>query len=478
MLTAALACSAQNKSMRDVYEEFRQQKKQEYADFRARANSRYAAFLRESWRKFQAMPVTPVPKDDDVPPVVMPDEDRDKPIDDRELTVKEVVPKVVPQPQPQPVSPIEETPQPVDNSVAFSYCGTPMKVRLDARAMNALPSCSGADVSTAWSELSARGATENAISDCLKLRDELSLNDWAYLNMLDSLAQKVYGKGNEATMLTAYIFCQSGYKMRLGNDNGKLVMLIGTRHLVYGRPYYVLDGYNFFPFDNVSDDLVLCDTAFPEEKPMSLLMTRQPRFACNATPEREFVSADMPQMKVKVSVNRNLIDFYNTYPTSMLGDNFMTRWAMYADMPLDERVKQQLYPVLRDNIKGLPKIDAANVLINFVQKALVYGNDNDMWGEDRAFFAEETLFYDFCDCEDHAILFTRLVRDLLGLKTALVYYPGHLASAVCFDADVPGDYINIDGKRFVIADPTFIGADVGRSMPDVDNATARVIVLD
>ena len=186
----------------------------------------------------------------------------------------------------------------------------------------------------------------------------------------------------------------------------------------------------------------------------------------------------MPQMKVRVSVNRNLIDFYNTYPTSMLGDNFMTRWAMYADMPLDERVKQQLYPVLRDNIKGLPKIAAANVLINFVQKALVYGNDNDMWGEDRAFFAEETLFYDFCDCEDHAILFTRLVRDLLGLKTALVYYPGHLASAVCFDADVPGDYINIDGKRFVIADPTFIGADVGRSMPDVDNATASVIVLD
>ena len=29
MLTAALACSAQNKSMRDAYEEFRQQKKQD-----------------------------------------------------------------------------------------------------------------------------------------------------------------------------------------------------------------------------------------------------------------------------------------------------------------------------------------------------------------------------------------------------------------------------------------------------------------
>ena len=34
------------------------------------------------------------------------------------------------------------------------------------------------------------------------------------------------------------------------------------------------------------------------------------------------------------------------------------------------------------------------------------------------------------NCEDRAILFTRIVRDLLGLKCILIYYPGHLASAV------------------------------------------------
>ena len=34
------------------------------------------------------------------------------------------------------------------------------------------------------------------------------------------------------------------------------------------------------------------------------------------------------------------------------------------------------------------------------------------------------------NCEDRAILFTRIVRDLLGLKFILIYYPGHLASAV------------------------------------------------
>ncbi|MDE5999628.1 MAG: hypothetical protein K2H04_06125, partial [Bacteroidaceae bacterium] len=68
---------------------------------------------------------------------------------------------------------------------------------------------------------------------------------------------------------------------------------------------------------------------------------------------------------------------------------------------------------------------------------------------------------------------------LLGLKCVLVYYPGHLASAVHFTSDdVAGDYILLDGQRFVVCDPTYIGAPVGRTMPDMDNETAHVILLE
>ena len=103
-----------------------------------------------------------------------------------------------------------------------------------------------------------------------------------------------------------------------------------------------------------------------------------------------------------------------------------------------------------------------------------------MWGYDRAFFAEETLYYPYCDCEDRSILFTRLIRDLLGLKCILVYYPGHLASGVHFTEDVKGDYISVDGERYTICDPTIIGAGapVGRTMSTMNNSTAHVIVLD
>ena len=152
--------------------------------------------------------------------------------------------------------------------------------------------------------------------------------------------------------------------------------------------------------------------------------------------------------------------------------------AMYANTPLDERVKSQLYPNKKKKIKGLNQLEAVNKLLNWVQTAFVYEYDDKVWGHDRAFFAEETLYYPYCDCEDRAILFTRLIRDLLGLQTILVYYPGHLASAVSFTDEVSGDYILLKGKRFIITDPTYIGAPVGKTMPDMNNSQANVILLE
>ena len=74
-------------------------------------------------------------------------------------------------------------------------------------------------------------------------------------------------------------------------------------------------------------------------------------------------------------------------------------------------------------------------------------------------------------------MLSRLVRDLLGLKCVLVYYPGHLAMAVHFNEDVKGDFFELNGERFVVADPTFINARVGRTMTGMNSSEATVILL-
>jgi len=156
----------------------------------------------------------------------------------------------------------------------------------------------------------------------------------------------------------------------------------------------------------------------------------------------------------------------------------MTRWAYYANTPLGEKTKTQLYPTLQQLLAEKSQWEAANLLISFVQHAFEYEYDNKVWGRDRAFFAEETLYYPYSDCEDRTILFTRLVRDLLGLKVALVYYPGHLAAAVHFTEEIPGDYLLVKGSKYLICDPTYIGAPIGVSMPNMDQAKAKLILLN
>ena len=111
-----------------------------------------------------------------------------------------------------------------------------------------------------------------------------------------------------------------------------------------------------------------------------------------------------------------------------------------------------------------------------VCRGVVYEYDDKVWGGDRAFFAEESLYYPYCDCEDRSILFSRLVRDLMGLKVLLVYYPGHLATAVCFTDNVIGDYISLNNQKYVVCAPTYIGAPVGATMPEMDNSKAKVIL--
>ena len=474
----ALNCYAQNKDYNKAYNDFKNQVQQEYNDFRTQANEQYAAFLKRAWEQYNALPAIPKPKDETVPPVIISEEDKDKPIESNPIPIKEVIAPPTPNPQPKPIAPIKEDSQPQERTVDFIYCGTKCKVRLNKDLKLSLQDCSNEQLSNVWTQLSEEGVLNNTIRDCLAIRVSRNLCDWAYLNLLSSFSKAIYGNTNEATMLASYIYSQSGYKMRIGRNGQHIYLLYASEHGIYDIPYFNIDNLNYYPFECYENQLEICDASFPQEKPLSLYIPKNQKFEYKESKLRTLTSKRYSDIHIQVQVNENMIDFYNTYPTSEVNGNFMTRWAMYANTPLDENVKENLYPSLKDKINGLGQLEAVNKLLNWVQTAFVYEYDDKVWGHDRAFFAEETLYYPYCDCEDRAILFTRLVRDLLGLKTVLVFYPGHLASAVCFTDNVSGDYISLNGKHYVITDPTYIGAPVGMTMPDMDNTQAHVILLE
>ena len=140
-------------------------------------------------------------------------------------------------------------------------------------------------------------------------------------------------------------------------------------------------------------------------------------------------------------------------------------------------LKKSLYPTLRKVLEGKDELKAANMLLNFVQTGFDYQTDSDQFGYERPLYPDETFFYPYCDCEDRSILFSCLVRELLGLDVVLLNYPNHIATAIHFNKDVKGDAVVIDGKTYIISDPTYINASVGSCAPKYKSLTPGVVVL-
>lgn len=467
--------SAQTDDFYAQYEKFSKYAKAEYEDYRAQCNAEYVKFLERAWKEYKVLPSIPRPKDEVVPPTIMPRQDKNKK-QAKEILIENVVSPILSLPQPKPISPIYENDKVDEKNFSFSYMGTTCEVRLPKDLNIRMSGCESCMIATIWKQL-ATNAMDNTIRDFLALRLKMQLCDWAYLNLIDTFAKAFCGHGNEAVIMAAFIYSQSGYKMRLGRDCEKLYLLYGSKHGIYEKGYIVIEGINYYPLDDKVERMEISDFSFPQEQSMSLYIENAQKFTIRPSAIRKLASEQYHDVAIDSQVNLNLIQFYNTYPSSEVNGNFMTCWKMYADTPMDESVSQMLYPDIKNKIEGLSDVQAVNQILNWVQTAFQYEYDDKVWGHDRAFFAEETLYYPYCDCEDRAILFTRLVRDLLGLKCILVYYPGHLASAVCLKQQVNGDYISLDGDVYTICDPTYIGAPVGITMPEMDNRSAKVIKL-
>ncbi|MCQ2118668.1 MAG: hypothetical protein MJY84_01960 [Bacteroidales bacterium] len=473
MSAAVILCSlntfAQD-DFRKAFDEFTEKARSEYSSFREESNRNFIEFLKAAWEEYKAEPAIPVPDEEEIPPVIY--EEKRETLDDNPLPVIDVTPSPEIEPQPTPVEPIEESP--VFSFFEFEYFGTPLKVRIGDGTEVRLKSVSGEDLAAAWEGM-LTPANDNLLYDCLAIRDEYKLCDWAYLLMLLELSGELQDSDNEAVLMAAYLYSQSGYMMRLAAAGDELHMLFASDYKIFGVPYYKIDDTNFYPLKEISPELQVADYSFPNERKLSFMMKEEPAFAMKSEASRKF-STEKYSITASCYVNRNLLDFFDCYPMSMLNENPMSIWAMYAETPLDNAVKDALYPSLKKAVEGYDIPGAADVLLDFVQ-SLPYGYDDKIWGRDRAFFAEETLYYPYCDCEDRAILYSHLVRDLLGLDVILVYYPGHLAAAVKFKEAVKGDYISIDNERFLVCDPTFIGAPIGVTMPGMDNKGAQVILL-
>lgn len=503
IIASTAVMKAQDVDFEKEFDSFQKQQQNEFNDFKNKADADFETFLRETWAKFEAFdPIIPPVRPEPVEQPVFDGKHAPAPVEIKPAppkipewetptiagkpvkVVKPSLPAITDKPVPgvyipgRPYLPVKidapavpVTKRPVHRT-PIDFFGSTLEVATDAIENLALTGNRETDVADAWSQI-CKADHEQLIKDCMNLRDEKKMSDWAYLLFTKKIGEELYGEQqkDDIAFLQMFILNKSGYKVRLSKINEKLKLMIAPAGTLYGIPYIVLEGTKYYVFDAEKQNGPMGVYTYKQDfanakNYVSLSMDAVPKF--DRIDYVEVVSPKSGSVKAETIVNKNLIEFYKNYPQCDV--------SVYYHTPMSEELKATLYPSLKEAIKGKSQRDAANILIEFVQTGFEYQTDGQQFGYEKPFFLDENFFYPACDCEDRAILYSTLVKDLLGLDAILLDYPNHIASAVRFTEEIPGDHVVLDdGAKYLICDPTYIGASIGMCMEQFKKVSPQII---
>ena len=447
--------------------------KKDFQQYKDKRDEAFTAFLKARWTaidllKGEVRDEAPKP---DVMPVAPPEPDIRKP--DAAPAVVVVPEPVISEPAKKP-SPVAVVKKPEGKPLTIDFYGRQLRFYYDTGLERRLhPQIDKNAVSDYWSALS-RTDYEALLQQLATQRTALQLNDWAYASLVNTLALAInHHKKNEAALLSWFLLAKSGYKARVAYDNSSIYLLVPSKQEMFEVSYFTFGGTRYYAisFDGEKQrfgKVFTYDGEYPDaDKDLNMQVT--PAVASNGNSERRHLSFDFEGKKynIDVSYDRGRVKFFDSYPQLDLDLYFGSGVYKVTATPLQKQLAAYM--------KGMSEQQAVNFLLRFVQTALKYETDEQQFGEENYLFPEETLYYPYSDCEDRAILFSWLVQSLLNLDVVGLDYPGHISTAVNFHSQVSGDSISYKGKQYVVADPTYINATIGMTMPNLKQFKPKVI---
>ncbi|MBU2652351.1 MAG: hypothetical protein KKA81_15595 [Bacteroidetes bacterium] len=308
------------------------------------------------------------------------------------------------------------------------------------------------------------------IDQLLRDKFQMNLNDWAYYLLTGEVAKTVFqGSENSARLMQWFLMLQSGYKVKVAYSGSRVCLLLPSYQTVYFNRFITLGSQTYYLMNPIEgDQLYTYEKDLPDA---NRVIDFNIYNALNFTPLEKTKKIDFSYngqtYPVKVSYNENLIRFYNDYP--VVDINVYFNAAMEGQFK--ESVMESLVPVLNE----MNQVQAVSFLLNFVQTAFEYKIDEEQFGREKFFFPVEVFYYPFSDCEDRSALFSYLVSELLDMKSLGLAYTGHVATAVNLNEAVEGDFLVYHNEKYMVADPTYINAPLGMTMPEYRDADAEII---
>lgn len=457
-------CNAQND---EKFEEFRNNVLTNYQGFRKGILDSYVEFLQQAWEGYKScladirstVPkplVTPVYDNSNLNPVELPKPDVNR-------TPENNVPK-------KDINPI--VPPSSQTKVSFGFYGFSYKV--SSIEYFAVKGTSQGEIARVWKKYKESGA--KLVADELSIiAKAYNFNDWLTLDLVRCYVDDVlkYYSPESRILLRHFLLVCLGYDVRIAQAENTLALLIPFNQNVYAVTSVELDGRKYIIyFDAKSNitaqtfDLYTCKLPNGANvgNKVGLIIPPDVKLISKNTQTRKLSDGIIT---CECSIDQSVMEVFRHYP--------QTDTPIYAKSCISKELQISLLRQIKPYLAGLSQKDASNRLLHFVQYAFQYATDQAQHGYEKFYFIEENLFYPKNDCEDRSIFFAFLVRNLLGLDVHLIQYPGHECTAVCFtDKDITGDGYLYQGKRYIICDPTYIGAKIGQCMEQFKNETPKI----
>jgi hypothetical protein len=304
-------------------------------------------------------------------------------------------------------------------------------------------------------------------------RSQIRVNDWGYCQLIRTIATQIWHNDETmANLFSWFVLVKSGFDAKVSFAENNVFLMIPSRQNLYNAPYLNIDGRNYYLVFNAIIPPQLALFTYEKKYPdasdvVNLNVTEIPAIP-SVLIKRDLIFSYLNiEYPITLEFDKNLCQTKSSFPQTDL--------FIYFQSPLSSALLHSAGKEFKPILEGKSESVALDMLLRFVQTAFPYKTDDEQFGLEKVMFPDEMLFYEFSDCEDRSIFFAALVKHVLNLDVIALDYPGHIATAIHLIENIPGDFIQIDGKRYLICDPTYINASIGMTMPKYKTVQPEII---
>jgi hypothetical protein len=455
-LIAEMSFEQWQKKEEQSFNEWQKKEEKAFTDYQTKIDREFVKMLKESWGNFEA--------EDALVPYQQP-----KPSKIPTLQIKPNIEEIIKPPnQPIYIAPIPSIPpkQSVSSQkkIKFNFFSIDMEIVYNKNLKFSINTISDSHIAEFWNHVSSNNYMP-LINDIKEYQNLYQLDDWTTYLLVQEISKNINHEENSQNLLSWFILIKLGINAKVGITHNNITLLVHSQELLYSIKYFTINTKRYYNlnrknFSNLTiykggmNGVYAMNIANKTSKIPFRVKNRELKFSYQ---HKEYI--------LNMKYNQNLLKLYRTYP----------QMEYYKYLKISNISRQNIKKELSQIISNMSEIQAINFLLRLTQNGFEYKTDNDNFGYEKVMFFEETLGYSYSDCEDRAIFFSMLIKELLGLDILFIKYPNHLATAIRVKSNIGGDSVIYNNRRYYIADPTYNNANIGQAMPQLKGMQIKIL---